>query len=340
MYGTLQSEGPSTHGYGSRMRLPLALMTVAALGWSLISAQTSAAVVQPGTCQDRVVDFAGLPAGTALDQQLAADGIHMSAVAYQRDGERQRPDKLIVFDSNASGTPDPDMEAGIGNLAIIAENDTDSNGDGLVDVPNDSIRGGKQIYTFDHDRSVNSFVIVDIDHRGIHSATAFDADGNVIVSVPIPVGAEGNVQTIQMNADGVRRLEISYSTSAGVTEISLDCSPTGGEGCTPGFWKQAQHFDAWTDPYDPSDPFSDHFENAFPGKTLLQVLQQGDGGLDALGRHTVSALLNAASPGVDFAFTRAQVIARFNEVFPGTTPAYEALKSEFEAENERGCGLN
>lgn len=339
MYDGLQSTAHSIHGC-SRTRLLVPFITVAALGWSLVSAQASAAVVQPGACQDRVVDFAGLPAGTVLDEQLAADGIHMSAVAYQRAGERQRPDKLIVFDSDASGTPDPDMEADIGNLAIISENDTDGNGDGLVDVPNDSFRGGKQIYVFDHARSVNSFVIVDLDHRGTHVATAFDADGNVIVSVPIPVGAEGNVQTIQMNADGVRRLEIAYSTSAGVSDISLDCPPTGGEGCTPGFWKQAQHFDAWTDPYDPGDLFSDHFENAFPGKTLLQVLQQGGGGLNALGRHTVSALLNAASPGVDFAFTRAQVINGFNAVFPGTAAAYEALKNEFEAENERGCGLS
>jgi hypothetical protein len=331
---------PSCPTRGPRTRLLLPLITVGALACALIGAQTSAAVTQPAACQDLVVDFAGLPAGTALNEQLADDGIHMSAVAYQRDGERQRPDKLIVFNSNALGTPDPDMEVGIGNLAIIPENDTDANGDGLVDVPNDSIRGGKQIYSFDHARTVNSFVMVDIDHRGTHFATAFDADGNVIVSVPIPVGPEANVQTIEMNADGVRRLEIAYSTSAGVTDISLDCAPTGGEGCTPGFWKQAQHFDAWTDPYDPSDPFSDHFENAFPGKTMLEVLEQGGSGLDALGRHTVSALLNAASSGVDFAFTPAQVIARFNAVFPGTEAAYEALKNEFEAENERGCGLS
>jgi hypothetical protein len=112
---------------------------------------------------------------------------------------------------------------------------------------------------------------------------------------------------------------------------------TGGEGCTPGYWKQSQHFGNWTDPYDPNDLFDDHFENAFPGMTLLQVLSQGGGGLKALGRHTVAALLNGASANVDFAFTDLDVIADFNAVFPGGD--YEALKNKFASENEQGCPL-
>ena len=114
--------------------------------------------------------------------------------------------------------------------------------------------------------------------------------------------------------------------------------PPPGEGCTPGYWKQPQHFDSWTAPYDPTDLFSAHFENAFPGMTLLQVLSQGGGGLNALGRHTVSALLNAASADVSYAFSPAEVIAAFNAVYPGGD--YEALKNQFAAENERGCPLN
>jgi hypothetical protein len=316
-----------------------AFVVAAVFGGLLISAPgTAGAQVAP--CEPLVLDFAGLAAGTLLNEQYAADGIHISAIANEG-----RPNQLIVFDSNASGTPDPDLEAGIGNLAIIPENVNDTNGDGLVDVPSDSIRGGKQIYTFDHDRVVNSFVIVDIDH-GVQSsqqASAFDGNGNLIVKVPILIGADGNVQTVQVNASGVRRLEITYRDSAGVTDIDLGCPPRPpgpGEGCTPGYWKQEHHFDSWTNPYDPGDAFSAHFENAFPGKTLLQVLKQGGGGLNALGRHTVAALLNAASPGVDYAFSPATVKASFNDVFPGSNSEYETLKDEFEMQNERGCPLN
>jgi hypothetical protein len=72
--------------------------------------------------------------------------------------------------------------------------------------------------------------------------------------------------------------------------------------------------------------------------TLLQVLEQGGGGLNALGRHTVAALLNAASGGVDYALTPAEVISAFNAVFPGGD--YEALKNLFATQNEFGCPLN
>jgi len=111
----------------------------------------------------------------------------------------------------------------------------------------------------------------------------------------------------------------------------------GSEGCTPGYWKQEQHFDSWTG-YTPNQLFSSVFENAFPGLTLLQVLEQGGGGLNALGRHTVAALLNTASPDVDYAYTDPQtVINLFNAVFPGGD--YEALKNIFAGFNELGCPL-
>ena len=113
--------------------------------------------------------------------------------------------------------------------------------------------------------------------------------------------------------------------------------PGGGEGCTPGYWKQTQHYDSWVG-YSPNQPFSSVFENAFPGKTLVQVLANGGGGLDALGRHTVAALLNASSPGVDSGLSAAAVISAFNAAYPGGD--YKALKNRFAGLNEQGCPLN
>jgi len=124
---------------------------------------------------------------------------------------------------------------------------------------------------------------------------------------------------------------------AGTICTSTTCG--GGEGCTPGYWKQPQHFGNWTPPYTPSTQFSAVFENAFPGKTLLQVLSTGGGGLEALGRHTVSALLNAASSDVDYGMTPQEVIDEFNAVYPGTKQDYEALKNTFAGLNERNCPL-
>ena len=127
--------------------------------------------------------------------------------------------------------------------------------------------------------------------------------------------------------------------AVGVATVSAS-KKKGSEGCTPGYWKQAQHFDSWTQPYDPGDLFvSAGFEDAFPGMTLLQVLEQGGGGLNALGRHTVAALLNTASPDVDTAYTNPQtVIDLFNGVYPGGD--YEGLKNIFAGYNELGCPLS
>ncbi len=124
----------------------------------------------------------------------------------------------------------------------------------------------------------------------------------------------------------------------------------GSEGCTPGYWKQSQHFDSWPSQYKPGDLFSATvgvhadattvtFEDAFPGKTLLQVLSQGGGGLTALGRHTVAALLNTASPDVDYAHTTTGfIVDEFNGVFPGGN--YEGLKDIYEGFNSLGCPLS
>ncbi len=117
--------------------------------------------------------------------------------------------------------------------------------------------------------------------------------------------------------------------------------PSDGEGCTPGYWKQSQHFDNWTSPYNNGLLFgSAGFEDAFPGKTLLNVVSTGGGGLKALGRHTVAALLNAASPDVAYPLTVSEVIASFNAGYPGDKNDYENLKDQFEGYNETFCPLN
>jgi hypothetical protein len=120
---------------------------------------------------------------------------------------------------------------------------------------------------------------------------------------------------------------------------TLACAP-GDAGCTPGFWKNTRkHLPAWVG-YAPGDQFSSVFENAFPGMTLKDVLKQGGGGLKALGRHTVAALLNGANSDINYGMSDAEVIAAFNEVYPGTKAEYTALKNEFADDNERGCPIN
>lgn len=151
----------------------------------------------------------------------------------------------------------------------------------------------------------------------------------------------------------------NIATVSGTTGTGLSCQDTDsatvtitdpGEGCSPGYWKQAHHFNSWVG-YTPDTLFSTVFEanhNPFGTKTLLQVLQQGGGGINALGRHTVSALLNAAALQPNYGFTTAQVLSLFRGVYsnpPGTvgTAAQNALSALFagmEDVNGRVCPLN
>jgi len=120
----------------------------------------------------------------------------------------------------------------------------------------------------------------------------------------------------------------------------------GGEGCTPGYWKQPQHEDSWVNP--PYDPDTSYFDVVFDvdcedlaceGKTLLEVLETGGGGEMALGRHAVAALLNAAAnSGVDYLYTTEGVIQMVKDAYD--SGEFEWTKDLFEYENELGCPLN
>ena len=172
------------------------------------------------------IDFAGLPHGTILAEQYAAQGVHISAV-----GNAGGPDALIVFDTNnTEQTHDPDLHINIGNIALMALNTTDvvhadgtAGPDSLVDDPDENNDGGTATFTFDHDVTVGSIKWIDKDHVKDNFVIAYNAAGDVIVSVPVPLGANSSVQTIAINADGVRRLVFDYQESGGFTGIEVDC---------------------------------------------------------------------------------------------------------------------
>lgn len=161
--------------------------------------------------------------------------------------------------------------------------------------------------------------------------------GNLLVDLSMaaitcdPTTLGNEAQTDSMSVD-VQIIAVQANERPGYR-----CNGGNVEGCSPGYWKQSQHFGKWSAPYTPNTLFGSVFENAFPGKTLLQVLSQGGGGLNALGRQTVAALLNAASLGVDYPYSPEEVITKFNAVYPSEN--YDALKSDFEYLNTIYCPL-
>jgi len=136
----------------------------------------------------------------------------------------------------------------------------------------------------------------------------------------------------------------SFGTMTNVGDVAEASSSGNGddEGCTPGFWKQKQHLTSWNNTgLTPTDQFDDVFGvAAFSGKNLLDVLNLGGGGLNALGRHTVAAILNAESEAVHYPFPPELVIIVFKATLAGKALSVEGLKDTFEIANEAGCPLS
>jgi len=103
------------------------------------------------------------------------------------------------------------------------------------------------------------------------------------------------------------------------------------EGLTPGYWKN--HPDAWVT-YDPDSDTT--FRDVFgvgPEETLMDVLNTGGGKWDALNRHAVAALLNAADPDIDY-WDEGWVISHVQQAYGDQE--WAPLKARLEYWNELG----
>ncbi len=111
------------------------------------------------------------------------------------------------------------------------------------------------------------------------------------------------------------------------------------EGCPFGFWEQPQHFAFWPDPYEPETSFESVFGRDLPeDPTLLDALELEGGGLEALMRQVAAALLNAASPEVDYPFPVDVVVTKFQASFD--LENYDPATEGFESANEAGCPMD
>jgi hypothetical protein len=91
-------------------------------------------------------------------------------------------------------------------------------------------------------------------------------------------------------------------------------------GRSPGYWGNRAEVKSWGS-CKRDAKFNTVFANAYPDKTLLQVIQSGGGmtlmnNHPALGRAAVASWLNAYHM-TDFPLTQPQVVAMFNAVYAG-----------------------
>lgn len=118
------------------------------------------------------LDFNEQQPGTIISNQYEPQGVRISV-------QRTSPGPAVatLFDTGRRGEPDTDLEEPYttgnisptgpgGNVLIIPENNTDRNGDGRIDTPNDEGDRPAGQFTFDFTRPVTSFGFDLIDVEG------------------------------------------------------------------------------------------------------------------------------------------------------------------------------
>lgn len=124
-------------------------------------------------CNPVTIDFEtnanGVPlsAGSIINNQWHTNDIHISA----SNNHGSHPNKAIIFNSNNPTGGDSDLgspwstgnvgaDSDLGNILIIAEDSIDTDGDGLVDDPDDEAKGG--------------VIYIDILNSNYHCSFGFD----------------------------------------------------------------------------------------------------------------------------------------------------------------------
>ncbi len=291
-----------------------------------------------------LIDFEGLAEGTIVSSVASGSGISGDPVAGSVSvfgfHPRRAGNHAMIYDGTCTGGcsgGDTDLFfPALGNILIISQ-DLDSSDPDDADLPGmrfefDFSGWGPGIVT------VNSLTIGDVESDEAGGTIEIYGGGALLATIGIPVTGDNGLAVVPIGVSGADFLKVNLQGSAAIDniEIMADTPPGGDEGCTPGYWKN--HTDSWVG-YTTDQNYEAVFGvDASFDKTLLGAAQQGGGGEKALGRHAVAALLNAANPGVDYAFTESEVIAMVQQAY--ASGDFEGIKNTLEAENELGCPLN
>jgi hypothetical protein len=243
-----------------------------------------------------------------------------------------------------------------GNIAIIAENLEDGDGDGNIDVPDDATNGDEE-FNFDFTAvgtgvvTIHEITIIDVEPiEDAATVDLYDAAMVLLDSFTLPQTGDNGVSVESLGpTEGVAYMVVTLNGSGGIDNIvfTRNDEETGGEGCTPGYWKN--HEDEWVG-YTTDQTVSEVFSSAaaysdIAGDSIHEALKYG-GGPGALGaakllvHHGVAALLNASS-AVEYELTTAEILTAVNDALDtGDRDTMLDAKDELDMYNNAGCPLN
>lgn len=200
---------------------------------SFVFTVTAASLAASAGADVLVLDFDqdilsnAMVAGQIVDDEFGPD------LAISVDNGGNGPDIAIVFDSaNPTGNDDdlatpgyhPTNTVALGNMLIIPENDTDGNGDGLVDDPNDTGSGGSFNFAFATSTFDGfSVTLVDIEENG--GSIELLLNGSVVGTTAIPGVGDNSVQTLADSGVLFDEMNINFVGSGAVGTVSFVPAP-------------------------------------------------------------------------------------------------------------------
>ncbi|SDW90271.1 cadherin-like domain-containing protein, partial [Litoreibacter albidus] len=150
-----------------------------------------------------LLTFEDLQAGDIVNGQYASDGVTISS------GSSSNPP--MVFDTDNPTGGDWDLgTSNLGNVLILSE-DRDSND------PDDNAGGGKLIFTFDEPSEVVNFRALDVEEGG--TVRLYNEAGQLIKTVQISNTGNNGQTTVNINAEGVARMEVELCGSGAIDNI-------------------------------------------------------------------------------------------------------------------------
>lgn len=274
---------------------------------------------------------------------------------------------VVVFDTGTPSTVDNDLVlAGnsggltLGNVLThqscetdgIPGNDPNGSAGDLVDntfIPNDADVMDTMRFTLPAaDWTIMSFAALDQENDG--EGIALETDGNPAAMTDGATNYADSVEIVIVNVNSAfsTTLDFLFDGSGAIDDLEI-CKmiERGGEGCTPGYWKQSQHFGSWS-----VNPYTTTFGDVFGGACaednpelksgdlvcdvlLLEALAAKGGGINALARHASAAWLNTAS--IDYHYLQAEVETMVEAAFE--SGVYSLTKDALADANEAGCPL-
>jgi len=201
---------------------------------------------------DFETDAHGAPilAGQDLSEVYADYGVHISVMKSMTPGDTGTP---IAFDSANPTGGDPDLgtpneafggpgvgaggnpsnDTARGMVLVSADNTTDANGDGYVDVPNDDAAGGWIIFKFDRPMCVKTVDVLDIDdNEGPPVINAYDDEGTSIAEVTGATLGDNSFQRLTLDVCGAAELVVDLDSSGAVPGIEVCPDGECGDGIT------------------------------------------------------------------------------------------------------------